>query len=170
MPIFPQESFYWLLVFSRRGLRFFGTLFIALVWLGLSAAQGQTTNYRLGTASLLIGPGQGSNSVVLAVTPTNNAWTATANAPWLQLDAVDQSGAGSTNVIFSYDANPGPTRSGTLAIGDQTLTVTQAGSSYVAAGQMTTLVSLGASNGSGGLALDSSGNVFFSEYASTARL
>ena len=62
------------------------------------------------------------------------------NATWLHLSPANQSGTGSTNVIFSYDANPGATRSDTLTIAGQTLTVTQAGSTYVAAGPVTTLV------------------------------
>ena len=59
-------------------------------------------------------------------------WTATANDSWLHLSAANQSGAGSANVIFTFDANPGATRTGTLTIAGQTLTVTQAGSTYVA--------------------------------------
>ena len=35
-------------------------------------------------------------------------------------------------MVFSFDANPGATRTGTLTIAGQTLTVTQAGSTYVA--------------------------------------
>ena len=63
--------------------------------------------------------------------------------PGCILAAANQSGTGSTNVVFSYDANPGATRTGTLTIAGQTLTVTQAGSTYVAAGPVTTLVSSG---------------------------
>ena len=75
----------------------------------------------------LEGPGAGSDSVVLAVVPHSGVWTATTNATWLHLSPANQSGTGSTNVVFSYDANPGATRSGTLTIAGQTLTVTQAG-------------------------------------------
>ena len=78
--------------------------------------------------------------------PTDT-WTATANDAWLHLSVANQSGTGSTNVVFSYDANPGATRTGTLTIAGQTLTVTQAGSTYVAApGPVTTLVASGLSN------------------------
>ena len=59
----------------------------------------------------------------------------------------NQSGTGSTNVIFSYDANPDAKRSGTLTIAGQTLTVTQAGATYVAAPSVaTTLASSGLTN------------------------
>ena len=57
--------------------------------------------------------------------PQIATWTATANAAWLHLTLANQSGTGSTNVVFSFDANPGATRSGTLTIAGQTLTVTQ---------------------------------------------
>jgi hypothetical protein len=138
-------------------------VFLALAWLAVSAAQAQITNYVLGTPALLVGPVAGSNSVVLGVTPATGAWTASANTNWLHLDPANQSGIGSTNVVFSYDANPGATRSGTLAIGDQTLTVTQAGSTYVAAGAVTTLVSFVGSDLSSvsGIAVDGAGDVYY---------
>jgi DNA-binding beta-propeller fold protein YncE len=130
--------------FHRRStLRYCGGLLAALAWMAWGAAQAQTTICALGTTALLVGPSAGTNSVVLAVAPATGAWTATANAAWLHLDAANQSGTGSTNVVFSYDANPGGTRTGALAIAGQTLTVTQAGSTYVAAQPLTTLASTG---------------------------
>jgi hypothetical protein len=72
--------------------------------------------YSLGTTNLLEGNLAGSDSVVLSVTPMNFPWTATTNASWLHLSAVNQSGAGSANVIFTFDANPAATRTGTLTI------------------------------------------------------
>jgi hypothetical protein len=65
---------------------------------------------------------------VLAVNPNFGTWTATANATWLHLARPTKAATGSANVVFSFDANPGATRSGTLTIAGQTLTVTQAGS------------------------------------------
>jgi len=162
MPKLTQESSYWLAVYSHRCLRFFGAVFLALTWLALSAAQAQTTNYTLGTAALLIGPAAGTNSVVLGVTPGDGVWTATTNATWLHLNAANQTGTGGTNVIFSYDSNPGPTRSGTLSIAGQTVTVTQAASTYVAAGTVTTLVASGL-DFPFGVAVDGAGNVYFAD-------
>ena len=90
-----------------------------------------------------------------------NTWTATANDAWLHLDAPSQSGSGSANVVFSYDANPGGTRTGTVTIACQTLTVTQAGATYVLAPcPVTTLVSSGLSNPAG-VAVDGAGNVLY---------
>jgi streptogramin lyase len=141
------------------------TLFLALAWLALTTAQAQTTTYALGTSALLVGPASGTNTVVLAVTPANGAWTATTNATWLHLTAANQSGTGSTNLVFSYDASPGATRSGTLTISGQTLTVTQAGSTYIAAEPVTTLVSPPGAIPTGelpplGMAVDGAGNVY----------
>ena len=127
----------------------------------------QIPNDQLGTTGLLIGPGAGSNSVVLAVDPRDTAWTATANASWLHLTAANQSGTGSTNVIFTDDANPGATRSGTLTIGWQTLTVTQAGLTYVSARPVTALVSTNL-NGPWGVAVDGAGNVYIGDSGNNA--
>jgi len=122
----------------------------------------------LGTTALLEGPGPGSDSVVLAVPAPTTAWNATVNAAWLHLSPANQSGAGSTNVIFSYDANPGATRSGTLTVACQTLTVTQAAASYVAApGPLTTLVSAGLDTPTD-VAVDGTGNVYIADYGNSA--
>ncbi len=97
--------------FHRRStLRYCGGLLAALAWMAWGAAQAQTTICALGTTALLVGPSAGTNSVVLAVAPATGAWTATANAAWLHPAVGNQSGTGCTNVIFSYDANPGATR------------------------------------------------------------
>jgi len=149
-------------VHSHGCPRFCGAVFLAIAWLGFSAAQAQTTNYTLGTSALLEGPSAGSNSVVLAVTPSTGSWTATANAAWLHLSPANQSGTGSTNVVFSYDANFAQTRSGTLTIAGQTLTVTQAGSAYVTAGQLVPLVFSGVFNPFG-VAVDGAGNVYIAD-------
>jgi DNA-binding beta-propeller fold protein YncE len=100
--------------------------------------------------------------VVLGVAPNIGVWTATTNAAWLHLSSAYQSGVGSTNVVFSFDANPGPTRSGALVINGQTLTITQAGSTYVPAQPLTTLVSAGV-NQPGGVAVDGAGNVYMAD-------
>ena len=123
--------------------------------------------YGLGTTALVEGSAAGSDSVVLAGTPTFGPWTATPSASWLHLTLANQSGNGSANVVFSFDANPGATRSGTINIAGQNLTVTQAGTTYIAApAPMTTLVTdLGYP---GGLALDLTGDVFVADTAHNA--
>jgi DNA-binding beta-propeller fold protein YncE len=134
-------------------------LIIVAALSGLTALA-QTTS--LGTTNLLEGPAAGSDSVVLMVTPPGMAWTATTNADWLHLSAANQNGMGNTNVIFTFDANPGATRTGTLTLGGATLNITQAGSSYVTANPITTLVSSGLDYPAG-VAVDGSGNVYIAD-------
>lgn len=110
----------------------------------------------LGTSTLFEGPGSGTDSVVLYAP---GAWTATTNASWLHLSAANQSGTGSTNVIFSFDANTGLTRTGMLTIAGRTLTVTQAASTYVAAPSPLTTLAIGFPDPEG-IALDGAGNVY----------
>jgi DNA-binding beta-propeller fold protein YncE len=128
--------------------------------MSLTSAEAQSTNFVLGATALLVGSAEGTNSVVLGVTPTNGTWINTANTNWLHLSPANQSGIGSTNVVFNYDANPGTTRSGTLSIAGQILTVTQAGATYVEIGSVTTLAHWGIPFGVG---VDSAGNVYITD-------
>jgi DNA-binding beta-propeller fold protein YncE len=142
------------------------TAYITL--LGQSIAINQGPAYTLGATNLVVGPAAGTDSVVLGVTPPAAAWTAATNAIWLHLSAANQNGVGPTNIIFTYDANPGATRAGTLTVAGQTLTVVQAGSSYVAApAPVTALVSSGLSSPYGA-AVDGLGNVYFVDFGNNA--
>ena len=123
---------------------------------------GPLTSNALGTTTLLEGPRGGVASVVLAYWASFDAWTASANAAWLHLSAANQGGIGSTNLVFSLDANPGATRTGTLTVAGLTLTVTQAGATYVAANPLTTLVSSRLNNPFG-VAVDGPGNVYIAD-------
>jgi hypothetical protein len=115
----------------------------------------------LGTTAALEGPAAGADSVVLS-SPAG-AWTAKTNASWLHLSAANQSGAGSTNVIFSFDANTAPaTRTGALTIAGLTLNVTQAPSNYVAVSALTTLPFPGNVQPYG-VAVDGASNVYIAD-------
>ncbi len=120
----------------------------------------------LGATNRVEGPDAGMDTVVLS--SLNTPWAATANAGWLHLSAANQIGTGATNIVFSFDSNTAATRSGTLTIAGLTLTVTQAGSNYVAApGPFSTL----GSSGFGyprGLAVDGAGNVYIADSANHA--
>ena len=85
----------------------------------------------LATYALLEGPASGTDSDIVVA---GVSWSATSNAAWVHTTS---SGTGNGLAIFSFDANSGATRSGTLTIGGLTLTVTQAGSGYVAANPVT---------------------------------
>ena len=106
----------------------------------------------LGTASLLEGQPGGSDADIVTFPST---WSAVANAAWLRTTA---SGTGNGLATFTFDANTGATRTGTLTIAGQTLTVTQAGSTYVVARPLKTLVS--GLDFAEAVAVDASGNVY----------
>src|SRR5262249_16111496 len=93
----------------------------------IDVLEDRRTPSTLGTTAQLEGPPAGGASDLVY---TSGAWSATANAPWLHTSAT---GTGNGLATFSFDANGGATRSGTLTIAGLTLTVTQAGSTYVAA-------------------------------------
>ena len=137
---------------------------IGLLTLGLlllpMAARAQT----LGTTNLLEGPAAGSDSMTLLY---GYKWLAQAQASWIHLSTANQSGSGSMNVVFTFDANPGPTRTGTLTIAGVTVTVKQAGVTYVAANPVTTLVATNL-NGPAGVAVDGAGNVYFTDLGNFA--
>ena len=122
----------------------------------------------LGTTNIIVGSSSGTDSIVLLLQPvTGSNWTAAANAPWLQLSAANQGGNSSTNVIFTFSANTGATRTGTLTIAGQTLFVTQASVNHQSGGALTTLVSSGL-NLARGLATDTDGNIYFADTGNNA--
>jgi len=139
---------------------------ITLLGQNIPVTQGGPS-YSFAASTILVGPGAGSNSILLSVAPNFAPWTATANAAWLHLSPANQSGTGSTNLIFSFDANPGATRTGAVTIASQTLTVTQAGSTYIAAQPVTSLASAGLGRPSG-VAVDRAGNVYIADAGNAA--
>ena len=108
-----------------------------------------------GTTALLEGPASGTDSDIV-VAP--GAWSATSNASWLHTTA---SGAGYGLAAFTFDADSGAPRSGALTIAGQTLTVTQAGNTYVAANPVTLFAS--GLYGPAGMAVDAEGNVYIAD-------
>jgi sugar lactone lactonase YvrE len=112
----------------------------------------------MGLTNRVEGPGSGSNSVMLTVNVPTALWTNQANATWLHV--VNTTGSGPTNILFSFDVNPGATRTGTLTVAGQTLTIVQAGATYQPANSLATLASKVPE--SAGVTLDAAGNVYFS--------
>src|SRR5262249_46645769 len=87
---------------------------------------------------------------------------------WLHASSVFLNTLGSGLATFTFDPNTGILpRTGTLSLDDQTLTVTQAGSSYNAVSPLTTLVSSGLAS-PGAVAIDGSGNVYIADSANNA--
>lgn len=135
--------------------------FFALLWCGLLQSSNADI-FALSTTAKVVSPASSSDSIVLAADPAEAAWTAIANDSWLHVNIGSASGSGSANILFSADANAGPTRTGTLTIGGQALTVTQVGSTFVSAGSLTTLVGSGLNNPTS-VAVDASGNVYIAD-------
>ena len=110
-------------------------------------------------ATRLVSSSAGTNSVILAA-GSGVSWTATTNASWLHMAPGYASGSGDATVLFNYDANSGATRVGSLNVGGETVTVTQAGTNYVKAPGPVTTLATGLS-GPTGIAADGDGNVYF---------
>jgi len=73
-------------------------------------------------------PATAGNGTAVAVSAAAGcAWTATTAASWITITG-GASGTGNGSVTFSVTANTGSARIGTISIGNQTLTVNQAGS------------------------------------------
>jgi streptogramin lyase len=119
----------------------------------------------LATSSVVEGPTAGADSMVLS---DASAWTATSNSPFLHITTGSTSGTSNAVVKYSFDANTGATRTGTLTVAGLTLTVTQAGSTYVGANPVTSLVTGGGLTTPEGVAVDAAGNVYFSDTLNNA--
>ena len=78
----------------------------------------------LASSGQSIGVGGGSGTVGITATST---WNAVAVDSWIRLTS-SASGTGNSTVTFTVDANTGGSRTGTLIIGAQQYTISQAGS------------------------------------------
>ena len=106
-----------------------------------------------------------------------------ANASWLHISPTNAyTSPGNTNVAFTFDANTAPTpRTGALTIQGATVTVTQAGANYAAAGVVPLIDLTPFTNSAdmqngyfpepypGGFALDASGNLYIAMYSPDAQ-
>jgi hypothetical protein len=68
----------------------------------------------------------GEDINVVVATTADCAWSATANVPWIALPG-GPSGRGPGEFEVQVAPNTGPPRSGSVAVGDQTITITQGG-------------------------------------------
>jgi len=83
---------------------------------------GTSCTYALGSSSANVAAAAGSGSIGVT-SQTGCAWNATSNATWL---TPGTSASGSGTLAYSYAANSGPARSGTVTIGGVAFSVTQA--------------------------------------------
>ncbi|HEX8197861.1 MAG TPA: BACON domain-containing carbohydrate-binding protein [Pyrinomonadaceae bacterium] len=99
----------------------------------ITAGNGQILTYRIfqsaGCPYTLTSANQnfgasGGNGNLSVTTASGCTWTAATNENWITLTS-GQTGNGSGTVGFSVAGNSGPARTGTISVGDRTLTVTQ---------------------------------------------
>ena len=140
---------------------------LLLAWLILGVPSARAATFTLGATTFLEGAGAGTDTVTLAVSGTNS-WTALANATWLHVAPGSLSGMGSTNLTFTFDANPGPMRGSTFTIAGQILAVSQTGTNYVAVTSPVGALAASSLNQPFGVAADGTGNVYFSDYGNNA--
>ncbi len=117
-------------------------------------ASAGSCSFGLSPASVSVAAGASTTSVSVSAA-AGCAWNTVANASWVSvLSSSATTGAGALN--FSVAANTGPARSGTITVGGQSLTVTQANgctytlspaSAMVASGGGTGTISLGTGAG-----------------------
>jgi Putative binding domain, N-terminal/Viral BACON domain len=97
-----------------------GTLTIA--GLHFSVTQSEGCTYAIAPSAYAAGAAGGSNAVTVAAA-AGCPWTASSDVSWISLTTT--SGTGSGTVGFTVAATTGPSRSGTVTIAGQVLTVTQ---------------------------------------------
>jgi hypothetical protein len=100
-------------------------------------------------ASIPAGGGSGTVSVTAG---TGCNWATTSNAAWLTVTS-GASGTGNGSVAFTVAANPGPARTGTIAIAGQTFAVNQAAAPACTYSLNPTSASIAALGGTGNVAI-----------------
>jgi hypothetical protein len=89
-----------------------------------AAMQNQTIcNFNLSTQSIVAKTKGGYYSIGMSV-PTNCDYSVKSNSNWIKLDGSNV-GSGNGTITFRVTLNPGISRTGTLTIAGQTVTVTQ---------------------------------------------
>ena len=105
-----------------------------------------TCRYTIAPAAQSLAAVGGTGGPVTVSTSVGCSWTAISNASWITVTA-GQAGSGSGTVSFTVAANPAASRTGTLSIAGQTLTVTQAGAAGCAYSVTPTAQNIGPSGG-----------------------
>lgn len=117
------------------------------------------------TLSSATAPSTGGTGTIPVTAAPGCAWTAVSNAAWITI-ASGAAGSGNGTVVYATAADTGGQRSGTITVGGQTFTLTQAFPviSTLAGGAMPVTAGLGTSMSipvSFGVAVDSTGNTYF---------
>jgi hypothetical protein len=100
---------------ARTGFMYVGSNVIAVTQSGYTASVSPLVN--------IATPNGGSQSVTVSV-PSGAIWSAIAQVPWITIVG-GQSQSGSGNLTYIISGNAGGTRSGTIVVAGQVVTVTQ---------------------------------------------
>lgn len=98
-----------------------GTLTIAGIHFSITQSEG--CSYTVTPSALAMGAAGGSQALTITA-GAGCPWTASSNQPWITITS-GASGNGAGSVTVSIAAANGPSRSGTLTVAGQTITVTQ---------------------------------------------
>ncbi|HET7697082.1 MAG TPA: BACON domain-containing carbohydrate-binding protein [Vicinamibacterales bacterium] len=98
-----------------------GTLTIA--GLPFTVTQSPGCSYDVSPLNHAVDPSGGARTVTVGAA-AGCAWTASSSVPWITITA-GTSGSGAGSVTFAVAPTTGPSRTGTLAVGGQTVTVVQ---------------------------------------------
>jgi polyisoprenoid-binding protein YceI len=115
----------------------------------VAQAAGNPCSYAINPTSTSVGAATSNGSVNVSA-GDGCGWTATSNASWLTITSADR-GSGNGIVRYSVATNGGASRSGTLSIAGETLTITQAAAAPACSYTIdpaSASVGAGASNGS----------------------
>ena len=115
-----------------------------------STQGGTSCSWSLGASGASVGSAAGSASVGVT-TQAGCTWNAASNASWISAGA---GASGPGTLVYSYAANSGPARSGTLTIGSIAFTVAQASGCAYALGVGST--SVASAGGAGSVSLTTS--------------
>ena len=119
---------------------------------------GPGCTYSLATTAMNVSQSGGSSQVAI-ITPNGCGWSARSNVGWMTIVG-SPFGSGPAVVTFAVEATAGASRTGTLTIAEQTLTVVQAaGCSYVVD---PTFHNAGNSGGSGSVAVQTAAGCIWS--------
>ena len=123
-----------LAVRANSGVARTGTVMIAGQIVSVTQASGETPppnpppppgcSYTISPPNISVGPGAANGSFALS-TASGCAWTATPGAQWISLTS-PASGSGSATIAWAVTPNTGAARTGTIGVGGQTFTISQA--------------------------------------------
>jgi len=103
---------------------------VSIAGLTFTVNQSANCSYSINPANATIGAGGGAGPGIAVTATAGCAWTSTTNAAWISVTS-GSAGVGNGSVSFTTTVNAGASRTGTVTIGGQTLTVNQAaGCSY----------------------------------------